>query len=82
MTRIQLYAWDAEGKLAHAGAHKVRTLTPQTLIRLEKEHRRWKRKYLHENPGEYPLRHSGPGVLLQAWPLGHEELSILARMPS
>jgi len=80
MIDIQLYAWDAKGKFAHAGCHKVRRLTVATLVRLEGEHRTWKRKYLKEHPGDYPLRHTGPGVLLQGWPIGHEEQAIEARM--
>ena len=32
------------------------------------------------HPGDYPLRHTGPGVLLQGWPIGHEEQAIEARM--
>lgn len=56
----QIYAYDKNGTLNHCGPEKIKE--PVTLAKckkLERNWRRWRRNYLRDNPGNYPLRKHG-----------------------
>ena len=52
----QLYAITETGKLNHAGTKIFKGLTIKKLKRYETAWQAWRRQYLIDNPGNYPLR--------------------------
>jgi len=54
--KYQIYAFDCEGTLNHAGSAEATGATVEEARRIEHEWRKWRRQYLKDNPGDYPLR--------------------------
>lgn len=73
--KYQIYAFDANGKLNHAGTRNFRgSVTAKKCNRYEQAWQKWRRRYLFENPGNYPLRdHSDPSVVYFIHPSGKPE---------
>jgi hypothetical protein len=78
MKEYQVYAVDKNLKLCHAGVYKADELTIDGLLRYQREWESWRRKYLKDNPGEYPLR-TGPwkATRIIAHELGKPELRMV-----
>ena len=51
----QIYAYDANMKLNHAGTRKFTAITIGKLRKYEKAWEKWRLQYLKDNPGKYPL---------------------------
>jgi len=73
--KYQIYAYDESSKLNHAGVHNIRgSVTPKIIQRIEKLWRKWREKYLAENPGNYPLReHHNKTAMVYYHPAGFPE---------
>ena len=68
----QIYALDKNGKLTHAGVHRInKPVTKGKIVKIEKAWRKWRKQYLQDNPGDYPLRHSQDSAEYRVHPVGH-----------
>ena len=56
--KLQIFAYDKRGKLNHAGDGEFPggLISRMACEQNEKQWRAWRKKYLAENPGDYPLR--------------------------
>ena len=53
----QIYAIDKDGQMNHCGPENIDGLvTIDKCKKLESSWRKWRRNYLTDNPGDYPLR--------------------------
>jgi len=56
MIRVQHYAVHADGQLAYAGSTDARSITAASARGVHRAWVTWARRYVAENPGDYPLR--------------------------
>ena len=76
MREYQVVGYDRKGSVTHAGITKLNRLGPRIAQRLENDWRRWRDKYVMDNPGDYPLATDAQNpdrktVLIAAWPVGN-----------
>jgi len=56
MTKYQIYTTDKNDKLLHAGVHTLGHISHRTIKKLERKWLAWRKIYINEHPGEYPLK--------------------------
>ena len=72
--KYQIYAYDKNGKLNHAGVHDLKTLTPAKLRTIERKWRKWRKEYIAEHPGDYPLAQPHKKtIVMVVYPIGSPE---------
>lgn len=54
--KYQLYGIDKNGLVTHAGTKNFRSLTIDKVHKYQRQWENWRKKYLKQNPGNYPLR--------------------------
>jgi len=59
-SKIQTWALDSQRYLVHAGPAAVASLDLAGACALQRGWRRWRRAYLRNHPGNYPLRQTSP----------------------
>jgi hypothetical protein len=69
----QIYGIDKNGSLTHAGTHEVENMDVKTAKKFEREWKQWRKQYLKDNPGDYPLRHTLKTVKYHVHPIGKPE---------
>ena len=69
----QVYGIDKNGELTHAGTHEVENMDVRMARKLEKEWKKWRREFLLNNLGDYPLRHTLKTVKYYVHPIGKPE---------
>jgi len=74
--QVQIYGWDAFGHVTHAGVVSMTLVSPRTLRREQRRWEAWRGGYLADNPGDYPLRHVLPTVVVQGWPVGTPQAAV------
>ena len=55
--QYQIYAVDINGRLTHAGVRGLKT-NLKSIIKMEKKWLAWKKQYIMDHPGDYPLKHT------------------------
>ncbi len=55
MREFQFYTSDINGKLLHAGVHKLGHYSLKTIKKLERKWLVWRYEYIKKHPGNYPL---------------------------
>lgn len=70
LKEYQVWGFDGGGRLTHAGVHRLQAVAAAEAKRVEANWRRWRKRYLAEHPGDYPLRHIGRTVVLELHPVG------------
>ena len=73
MHEWQIYAIDKDGLVVHAGVHKADGVDMITVVGWERDWRRWRRAYLRNHPGDYPLRHCNRVVAVTVRKCGTNE---------
>lgn len=51
----QIYGIDANNQITHAGPRRCRAMDLKTAYRIERSWQAWRRWYLLQHPGKYPL---------------------------
>lgn len=69
----QEYGIDAKGSITHAGVVNAPRMSKQVAKKIQNKWQVWRKQYLRDNPGDYPLRHTKPTVQLLIHPIGHPE---------
>jgi len=55
------------------GTHEVENMDVKTAKKFEREWKQWRKQYLKDNPGDYPLRHTLKTVKYHVHPIGKPE---------
>ena len=53
--QYQMYTFDANNKLMHAGPTNAPRLSAKFAVKHERKWLQWRREYIKNNPGDYPL---------------------------
>ena len=53
--RYQVNAYDAQGRAVHMGTQEFRKVSLSTIRQHEAKWRAWRKVFIAENPGDYPL---------------------------
>ena len=81
MKRFQTYGIDASGKCTHAGVYDGRKQSPGVARKIQRDWLKWRKGYLADHPGNYPLRQDAETperktVTLVMHEIGHPESAI------
>lgn len=56
MKRWQVYGLDESGQVTHAGTHDGQRMSARVATRIQRNWEKWRKGYLAENQGSFPLR--------------------------
>ena len=57
---VQVYGIGRDGSALFAGCYNVRRICQRSAQRIARRWQAWRARYLLDNPGDYPLRVTGP----------------------